>query len=136
MDFTLSSTNSNCNNCKLNLREKLVSTLNSFSLFYDINGDQSEMLKAYYLKKIDCNDLHLIFKDKFKIYIYFEDGYYFSDIDEFDRHAYGETINDLLKDIDENFYFIWNNIVKINDENLNPAALEFKKKVLNFISEK
>lgn len=136
MGFALSSTDSSCINYKLDLREKLVSTFNSLRLLYDVNGDKNEMLTTYYLRNINCDDLHLIFKNEFKIYIYFEDGYYFSDIDEFDIHAYGRTVDDLLKDINENFSFIWNNIVKIGDGNLNPVTLEFKKKVLSFISEK
>lgn len=136
MDLTLTSTCSNYSNRRPGLKAKLDSTFNALNSLYNISGDQSEMLFAHYLKKIDCDDLHLVFKNKFKIYIYFENGYYFSDIDDFDIHAYGETVNELLNNINENFNFIWNNIVKIDDENLNPVAIEFKKRVLDLLSEK
>ena len=112
---------------------KLVSSVNSIYWPCHINGDKNTMIRKYYLKRIDIGNIQLEFIKKYVLDVTYENGYYFCDINEFDIHAYGKSIEDLFDDIYCHIEFIWKRIVSLDNDRLNPVAFNQKKRMLELL---
>lgn len=85
------------------------------------------------LNKVSCDNLCLEFNNPFLIEYKHENIGYTYDNKELDIYLYGESLEELKMDFEENIIVAWKLYVECNESELNPGAIKLRNKLKQLV---